>query len=44
MIEFVSYASGSSGNLYVVTAGAEHPIKIMIECGLPMSEIAKLPF
>ena len=44
MIRFESYASGSSGNLYVVTAGAEHPIKIMLECGLPMSQIEKLPF
>lgn len=44
MIRFESYASGSSGNLYVVTAGAEHPIRIMLECGLPMSRIEKLPF
>ena len=38
-MKFVSYASGSTGNLYSVSDGKTH---ILLECGLPFKEMQKL--
>lgn len=37
-MEIKALASGSSGNCYMVDSGPE---KIMIECGLPISQIKR---
>lgn len=38
-MKFISYASGSTGNLYSVSDGKTH---ILLECGLPYGEMQKL--
>jgi ribonuclease BN (tRNA processing enzyme) len=39
MLKFIPYASGSTGNLYEVTDGKT---RILLECGVPVTEIQRL--
>jgi phosphoribosyl 1,2-cyclic phosphodiesterase len=38
-MKFISYASGSTGNMYEVTDGT---IRILLECGIPIKEMQRL--